>query len=75
MQSEGIKHTGPHSHISAEQESSNTSSTLKAMKMGSEEKKKKAPHSHSLTSPPPHEVGWGKNQKGRSEELRYNGLR
>lgn len=37
--------------------------------------KKKAPHSHSLTSLPSHKVGWGENQKGRSEELRDYGLR
>lgn len=73
MQSTGIKHTGPHS-LSAKQESSNTSSTLNAMKMGSEEKeKKKAPHSHSLTAPPPYKVGWGENQKGKSEA--HYGLR
>lgn len=49
MQSTGIKHTGPHS-ISAKQESSNTSSTLNAMKMGSEEKEKRKHHTatHSL---------------------------
>lgn len=66
MQGTGIKHKGPHSHIPAKQESSNTSSTLSAMKRGSEEKekKKKAPHSHLLTSPSSPCGGMGRESEG-----------
>lgn len=74
MQSTGIKHIGPHFHISAKQESSNANPKGHEIEFIGKEKKK-APHSHSLTSLPSHKVGWGENQKGRSEELRDYGLR
>lgn len=59
MQNTGIKYTGPHSHMSAKQESSNTRNTLNAVKMGSEEKerKEKGNRKHqtaSLFPPSPH---------------------
>lgn len=70
MQSTGIKHRSSFQYL-AKQESSNSSSAINAMKTGSEEKKKKESTTQPLTSPPPHEVGWGENQKGGNEELRY----
>lgn len=81
MQNTGIKHTSPHSHMSAKQESSNTRNTLNAVKMGSEEKERKGKGKRKeiestkqpVSSPPPHMVAWGENQKSKSEE--HYGLR